>query len=349
MKKKIYVIIASLLFGYITQAQSLYGGIEIGDKEIKMSVLNVQNLKKGSYDLKDSWTENIEIAAGIPIECMFTEKDIENVAYIVLRNYRKMQATYNIANRNIYIVASPEAGMVDNADILAKKILALTKKKIDLISFSLERELLLKGSIPPKNYLNSMMLNIGNLNTKGGYISEAATKNTSASLSLDIGIFTLTQKINKTIKQNPLYEFNETMFNYLPTLRQDFSKMYTSSPTTLFRKKDNIYLSGDAVWAFYILINNKTAQDNFSEIKYTDIVSLKFVVENNFNKIRTSAVTNKDVKKVLERYSQKNLISASNLLLTALEEIQNINNKNMYFSKNGEIAWLISYALESSI
>jgi hypothetical protein len=32
-----------------------------------------------------------------------------------------------------------------------------------------------------------------------------------------------------------------------------------------------------------------------------------------------------------------------------LEEIQNINNKNMYFSKNGEIAWLISYALESSI
>ena len=237
MKKKIYVIIASLLFGSITQAQSLYGGIEIGDTEIKMSVLNAQNLKKGIYDLKDSWTENIEIAAGIPIECMFTEKDIDNIAYIVLRNYRKMQATYNIANHNIYIVASPEAGMVNNADVLAKKILALTKRKINLISFSLEPEILLKGSIPPKNYLNSMMLNIGDLNTKGGCISQTANKNIFTSLSLDVGIFTLTQKINKTVKQNPLYEFSETMFNYLPTLRENFSKMYTSSPTIQSEKK----------------------------------------------------------------------------------------------------------------
>jgi hypothetical protein len=35
-------------------------GIEIGSKGIKMSVLEVDNIKKGDYTVKSFWTENIE-------------------------------------------------------------------------------------------------------------------------------------------------------------------------------------------------------------------------------------------------------------------------------------------------
>jgi hypothetical protein len=40
------------------QGSNIYGGIEIGSKGIKMSVLEVDNIK-GDYTVKSFWTENI--------------------------------------------------------------------------------------------------------------------------------------------------------------------------------------------------------------------------------------------------------------------------------------------------
>ncbi|MFW0739898.1 exopolyphosphatase [Flavobacterium sp. T12S277] len=341
MKVKIYKLGFCLFLGFNLHAQSYYGGIEIGDKEIKMTVLDVQNPKKGTYELKASWTEDIEMAAGIPIECMFTQADVNNVAYAVLSNYKKMQATYNIKNSNIYIVASSTVDMASNTNSLIKRIKEFTNKNLDIIPSSSEASLLIKGCIPQKNHLDSMVLDIGIKNTKGGYISKTGDGNTFSQLTSDIGIVTLTEKINHILRQNPSYNFDETIFNYLPKLREELSKMYLNLPQS--KTKINIYLSGEAVWAFYILINEKEAQDNFNEIKYVDILSSKFVIENNFNKIKKAALTNKDIRKVLETYSQKNLISAGDLLITALEEIQNTNNKNIFFAKYGQISWLVSY------
>ncbi|MFW0739880.1 exopolyphosphatase [Flavobacterium sp. T12S277] len=341
MKVKIYKFGFCLFLGFNLHAQSYYGGIEIGDKEIKMTVIEVQNPKKRVYELKASWTENIEMAAGIPIECMFTQTDVDNIAQVILSNYKKMQATYNIKNSNIYIVAPSSVDMANNANFLIKKVKAYTSKNLEIISPSSEASLFIKGCIPQKNYFDSVVLDIGLKNTKGGYLSKTDDGNTSYQLTSDIGILTLTEKINHILKHNQLYNFNETIFNYLPKLREDLSKMYLNSPQC--QTKINIYLSGEAVWAFYTLINEKEAPDNYNEIKYTDILSSKFVVENNFNKIKTAALTNKDLKKVLESYSQKNLIAAGDLLLTALEEIQDTDKKKVFFAKHGQISWLLSY------
>lgn len=45
VKEKICYLL-SLLFVFSMQAQSIYGGIEIGGKGIKMSVIDVKNIKK---------------------------------------------------------------------------------------------------------------------------------------------------------------------------------------------------------------------------------------------------------------------------------------------------------------
>jgi exopolyphosphatase/pppGpp-phosphohydrolase len=346
MKEKTYYIILCLILGFAIQAQSLYGGIEIGGKGIKMSVLDVQNTKKGIYNVKDFWTENVGLTTGIAVDGNLSEGDMENAVKIVLRNYKKMLTVYNIANKNIYIVASSGVGMAKNTDVLTTKIKALTNKNLDIISSLLEAKLLLKGCIPPKKLLSSMILDIGGGNTKGGYIKTINGGNIFFPFALNIGTVTLTEQINKTVEQKPLYDFNEAIFNYLPTLRQNFHKMFASVPE--FDDKDNIYLSGGAVWAFYTIINGKTAEDNFCEIKYKDILSSKFIIENNFSKIEKSALGNTEIKKVLDTYSQKNLISASNILLTALEGIPNINDKKIFFTKQGQIAWLVSYVVDHS-
>lgn len=150
-------------------------------------------------------------------------------------------------------------------------------------------------------------------------------------MNLDIGTVTLTEKINEKNRLRPRDEFNEVFFDYQTVLRKDFSKMYATRPELV--KKNNFYLSGGAVWAFYILFNHKEAEENFSEINYNDVLSLKFIVENNFRQIELLALTNKDVRKVLWTYSQNNLISGCNLLMIALEVMPDVNSKKNIFCK----------------
>lgn len=345
MKEKIYVTLA-LLFFSISSYSQLYGGIEIGSKGVKMTVLEVENLKKNNYDVKEFWTENVGIATGISIDGTLFQEDIERAVAVVLMNYKKMLDEYKIEDKNIFIVASSGVGLATNTAELTDKIKALTKKNTEVISSSIEAKLLLKGCIPPKNYLNSVIIDIGGGNTKGGYAKEINGAGVFFPISSDIGTVTLTELINKKCKQKTVFEFNEQMFEYLPTLRETFKKMYNNRPES--QQKNNVYISGGAAWGLYTLLTGKVAEENFTPITYDDILSLKAVAENNYQRFVLDAENNVEKKKVLKVYQQKNLIAAFNLLETSLEVIPEINKKKIFFAKQGQIAWLVSYVFDNA-
>ncbi|WP_348822567.1 Ppx/GppA phosphatase family protein [Flavobacterium aestuarii] len=345
MKEKIYYLIVCLVLSYSTQAQ-LYGGIEIGSKGIKMTVLDVENLKRNTYDVKEFWTENVGIAAGIGIEGALLAEDIEKAGAVVYNNYKKMLNEYKIEDKNIFIVASSGVGLANNTNDLVVKIKTLTNKKIEIISSSLEAKLLLRGCIPPKNYLSSVIIDIGGGNTKGGYAKDINGASVFFPISCDLGTVTLTEIINKKCKQKTVFEFNENLFDYLPTIRESFKKMYTSRAES--QDKNNVYISGGAAWAFYTLLTGLKAEENFTQIQYDDILSIRTIAENNYQRFVTNAETNAEMQKVLKTYQQRYLIAAFNLLETSLEVIPNIQNKKIFFAKQGQIAWLVSYVFDSA-
>lgn len=345
MKEKIYYLIVCLIVSYSSQAQ-LYGGIEIGSKGIKMTVLDVENLRRNTYDVKEFWTENVGIAAGIGIDGTLLQEDVEKAGEVVYRNYKKMLSDYKIEDKNIFVVASSGVGLATNTNDLVVKIKTLTNKKIEIISSSLEAKLLLRGCIPPKNYLNSVIIDIGGGNTKGGYAKEINDASVFFPISCDLGTVTLTEIINKKCKQKTVFEYNENLFNYLPTIRETFKKMYTSR--TESQEKTNIYISGGAAWAFYTLLTGLKAEENFTQVKYDDILAIRTIAENNYQRFTTNAETNVEMQKVLKVYQQKYLIAAFNLLETSLEVLPNIQNKKIYFAKQGQIAWLVSYVFDNA-
>ena len=69
-------------------------------------------------------------------------------------------------------------------------------------------------------------------------------------------------------------------------------------------------------------------------------------MKNNFEKFVEISKTDNEVARVLKTYSRKHLISASNLLLVTLEAIPNISDKKLFFAKEGQIAWLVSYVVD---
>ncbi|MFC4815971.1 exopolyphosphatase [Flavobacterium sp. GCM10023249] len=331
---------------YLFAQENLFAGIEIGSKGIKMSVLDVYNIKKGSYNIKSYWTENIGIAKGISIDGNLSKEDIDKAGAVVLENYKKFKNEINVPDSNIFIVGSSGVAMAKNTQELVDKVKLLTNKDLEFIDAQTEGRMLLKGCIPPVDYEKSMVLDIGGGNTKGGYVDVFNSDNfVFFPLSLNYGTVTLTEAVIKKTRNDEIGEFNIKSFGFLPTLREQVNAMYGSKPVAL--EKEKVFMSGGAVWAFYTLANGE-AKEHFNEFKLEDVINYDAVLKNNFKRFEELAKTDKNVDKVLKTYSQKYLISASNILLVCLEAIPDINDKKLYFAKEGQIAWLVSYIADRS-
>lgn len=353
MKKVIKIIAILLCFVaplnmVVAQAQeNLFGGIEIGSKGIKMSVVDVYNLKKGGFKIISYWSENVGIAKGISIDGTLQKEDIDKAGTVVLTNLNKIKEEFKVLDENIFVVGSSGVAMATNTKELVDKIKLLTNKDLEFITAETEGKMLLRGCIPPSEYINSMVLDIGGGNTKGGYVDTFNNDNfVFFPLSLNYGTITLTETVNKKVQnQSDLTEYRNKSFGILPVLRDQVNAMYKSRPVAL--EKERIYMSGGAVWAFFTLYKG-LAKENFSEFRLEDVIYYDAVLKNNFKKFEDLAKTDKEIEKVLKTYNQKYLISGSNILQVCLEAIPNINDKRLFFAKEGQIAWLISYVVDRS-
>ncbi|WP_067146612.1 Ppx/GppA phosphatase family protein [Pseudotamlana agarivorans] len=329
------------------QNKDFYAGMEIGSKGIKMTVLDIDNIKKGRYEIIDFWTDNVGIAKGISINGEIKQQDIELAVKSIKDNYLKIKNEFGVIDENIFLVGSSGVAMASNTEDLIDMIEFEINKKLYFIDASEEARMLLRGSIPPVDYEDSMVLDIGGGNTKGGFIDEINDNLVFFPINFNYGTVTLTEEILEYQKESlTTADYNEIQFSYLPKLRQQVRDMYNSRPKAL--EKQNVYMSGGAVWAFYTLYMNSNPEKNYNSFKLGDVIRYDAIVKNDFRYFERLAKHDKNVAIVLKVYSQKYLISASNLFLVCLEEIPNIEEKELYFSKQGQIAWLVSYVVENS-
>ena len=349
LKKLLYSVFIFIIFTNINFAQNnnLYAGIEIGSKGIKMTVIEIFNIKKGEFKVLSFWTENVGISKGIAIDGNLAKADIDRAAAVVSANYIKIRDEFKVVNDNIYIVGSSGVAMAQNTFDLIKIVKNTINKDLEFIDAQTEGKMLLKGCVPPKDYKDSMVLDIGGGNTKGGYIDVKNDDNfIFFPLSLNYGSVTLTEAVIKKTSTESINEYNEKSFGFLPVLREQINAMYGKSPIAL--EKEKVYMSGGAVWAFYTLFNEGKPSETFNEFKLEDVLNYDAIIKNNYYKYEQLAKTNKDIAAVLKTYSQKYLISGSNILQVCLEAVPGINEKKLFFAKEGQIAWLISYIADKS-
>lgn len=349
MKKlKLLFVLILLLFAspQLFSQENIFAGIEIGSKGIKMSVIDIDNIKKGEFSIRSSWTENVAIAKGISNDGNLAQEDIDRAATVVENNYKRIKDEMGVPYANIFIVGSSGVAMAKNTQILVERVKAATSKEMEFIDAQMEGKMLLKGCIPPVDYKESIVMDIGGGNTKGGYVDVVnGDVFVFFPLNLNYGTVTLTESVNKKSRTQDIDEFNSKSFAYLPILREQVNAMYQSKPEALKKKK--IYMSGGAVWAFYTLYYG-SAKGAFNEFKLEDVINYDAILKNNFRKFEELAKTDKEAEKVLKTYSQKYLISGSNILLVGLEALPEVNDKKLYFAKEGQIAWLVSYIVDSS-
>ena len=348
----LFFILLNLFFTLNSFAQkSIYAGIEIGRRAIKVSVVDVNNIKKADYKILSFWTERIPFADHIGASGKLTPEDINKTSLTIVDQLKKIKADYKMLDENIFIVAAPVFTSASNFDVLKSKITSLTNKELEILDGNEEAKTLVKGAIPPVDYANAFLLDIGAQTTKGGYIDELKdNKLEFIPLELDFGTMTLTDAVEKTVTNksqlNDMSTYQEKSFDFNPKLRKKTKELFDANP--LLMKKDKLYLSGGAVWAFSTLYYDENVKDHYIPLTLQDVIDYDAILKNNFGKFTNLAKTNKEMARVLSTYDQKYLISANNILVTCLESIPNLETKKIYFVKEGQVTWLISYIADRS-
>ncbi|WP_431244266.1 exopolyphosphatase [Flavobacterium sp. P21] len=347
----LFLTLLSLFFSITSFSQkSLYGGIEIGRRAIKASVVDVNNIRKADYKILYFATDRLDFAAHIAEKGELPQEDINKISVTVVDQLKKIKTEFKLLEENIFIVAAPVFAQARNVEVLRSKITTLTNKNLDVLNVNEEAKTLVKGAMPPVDFANAFLLDIGAQTTKGGYIDEQDDKLEFVPLELDFGTMTLTDAVKKTVvnpnQANDMTTYQEKAFDFNPILRKKVKALLDANPP--LAKKDKIYLSGGAVWAFATLYYNDETKDHYISLTLEDVINYDAILKNNFVKFTNLAKTNKEIARVLSTYDQQYLISANNILQTCLESIPNLQSKKVYFVKEGQVIWLISYIADRS-
>ncbi|MFY7810774.1 MAG: hypothetical protein ACOVQ2_03485, partial [Flavobacterium sp.] len=133
LKKKLLFLILLTPITLFSQDSNVYAGLEVSAKSIKVSILELTDIKKGNYNILDTWSENVNVGKNISISGTINPKDIATTTISLKENYEKLKITKGIDPSRIFVVISSGVSIAKNTNELISAIekeIAITPKTI---------------------------------------------------------------------------------------------------------------------------------------------------------------------------------------------------------------------------
>ena len=343
MKNYKTFITVFLLFFCATKSfsQNLYAGIEIGGRGLKVYIIDVRSVEKEIVLIENFWSDNINLLGGVIANGAISDNDMNITIQKVRVEYKKVLEEFKIDKNRIYVVISSGVAVANNIDTFVDII----KKEIDVtagvITTEKESRFLFKSGVPIKFHDESLLLDIGSGNTKGGFLEKINGAKTFVGLNMNLGTVSLSELLNKENKLYNLNDFTAATDRYYPTLTNDLKAVFEGKSKSLDKKK--IYISGGSAWAFYTLFYEDDTHRNFLEFSPDDVLKYEDELRNNFEKYTVLAKKNKEVARVLKTFTRENLVVSNSILRATIENIRDVRSKKLFFAKQPEVSWVVTY------
>ena len=343
---------------------TVYAGIEVGSKGVKMSLIEMSNSKKiSNYNIVSDTSINTDIIS-------FTQPTFEASLQAIYDLYETALNVYQIPADRIFTVVSSGVKVSaekDNKTIWIQNFIDSFKlkiqdpnRKVAVIDPGEEARLSHLGIVPESKRFTTFLIDIGSGNTKGGYFP---TDNIN-----HIKLFELTwgtqSTANAAIKR---LDDDKSIKNYNKQLERvlagdaDKEITYAVNVSNAYNMSDNIAFSGGAAWAtavllFPELINEQVVPVTYEQVEkfnqklFTDynLFSAKELVRTiNDNTLDNSAIS-KQINTVNKVFNQRAMLAASGLLLKIMRQFEGVyEKKQFYLVKNGQVGWISAYVNES--
>ena len=343
---------------------TVYTGIEVGSKGVKMSMLELgKNAQSnGSFNILKDTSVNTDFIS-------FNDPTFSSTLDALCGLYAKAQQDYKIPEKRIFTAISSGVKMQaekDEKTELVKKLIDSFKARINdqsrqVTVIDVKQEALLShlGIVPESRRYTTFLIDIGSGNTKGGYFPYGNTK--------DFYLFQLNwgtkSAANATEKR---MDEDKSMSNYQKQLVRVLSQaenadiIYAVNASGAYPLSDYIAFSGGAAWAAANLMHPELVDNAVVPVTFDEVVKFYERLYTNFSAYSPESLSKvgadasekaailKAAKTVHGVFDQKSLMSGSGLMLKIMRQFASIyETKQFYLVKNGQVGWISAFVDQS--
>lgn len=352
----------------ISSSLGRFAGIEIGSKGVKLLVVDIVRLEGGStvdYDFEIIEEKSINTNLGtLPSGKLdFDPKSLTRTIEAVKELTSLSKEKHQVAADKIYVAVS--SGVMEpfqvNPDAAARAQVTLKERitpvagtEPDFVESLEEGKLGFLTCVPSDDRTNSVLIDLGSNNTKGGAYD---ADKVFYPMSLGFG----TSRYQKAAaeaaeKQRRSYPDMATMLR--PSLldkeiKEDLNR------TPILGVKKKAHLIGGGVWALATYTRPAAVADKRVKLTASDIAKFRELVRSTApaaipekvvgtlpaGKTRDAAAA--EITKVQGVFNPEQLISAAEIL-TALSEGYQFEGKTLSFFRKGQYGWMLGYMLKKS-
>lgn len=371
----LFLLLGVFFVGNLSYAQStlkfkykkstLYAGIEVGSKGVKMSLVEMAKNSNSiaEYNVVKDSSVNTDFISFTPVS---THETLNGLAGL----YQTAIKKYQISPDKIFVVVS--SGVKVTADRLDKKewISHLidsfrirvddSDRKVEVIGPEEEARLSHLGIVPDSKRFSTFLIDIGSGNTKGGYFPGPGTDHIKL-FSLDWGTKSITNAANERMGDD------KSLGNYYKQLQRvlageaDKEVTYAVNISGAYNMSDNIAFSGGASWAVATLMLPEMLDNPVVPVTYQQVQDFFTRLYNDYNvflaKNLSSSLKGTHAEKLAVQkaastvnkvFDQRQMLAGTGLLLKIMRQFEGVyEKKQFYLVKNGQVGWISAYVNES--
>ena len=345
-------------------SSSIYTGIEVGSKGVKMSVIefgkNAQST--GAMNIIKDTSVNTDFIS-------FSDATFNATLDGFCSLYNTATNVYKIPTDKIFTVISSGVKMQaekDQKNEWIQKLIDAFRLKInepnravEIVDVTKEAQLSHLGIVPESRRYSTFLIDIGSGNTKGGFFPYGNTRDFKL-FQLNWGTKSTANATEKRCEDdNTLSNFNKHLARVL-SAAENSEIIYSVNASGAYPLSDNIAVSGGIAWAIATLTHPELIESPIISVTYDEVKKFADKIYNNYealsaafisgniNKSSEKELVKKSVATVNKVFDQKSLLAGTGLLLKIMRQFESAYaSKYFYLVKNGQVGWVSAYVDQS--
>ena len=341
---------------------SVYAGIEVGSKGIKLSVVDVDRNAKtgGAFTILKDTSVNTDFISFSSASSSATLKGLTEL-------YTYTTEKLKIPGKRVFTVISSGVKMQaekDSKTKLIEELIGSFREKIkeperivEVVDVTQEAGLSHLGIVPETKRYTTFIIDIGSGNTKGGYFPNGNTKDFKL-FQLNWGTKSTANATEKRCEETDktLSNYNKQMYRVL-TAAENTEIIYAVNSSGAYPLSDNIAFSGGIAWAAATLVHPEQANRSVITVTFDEINKFSEQLFKRFNTLAADELLKgindpkldkvaaaKEIKRVHSVFDQRSLMAGTGLLLKIMRQFASIyETKEFYLVKNGQVGWISAY------
>jgi len=353
-------------------AAELHGGIEIGASGVKATVVELIPSPDLGVDYRIVFKPkeiNPKLVVGMTARGEFAAGALSDTVDVVKTYFDQMVKKSGLAPEKIHIVAGSglfkelrgrkdltdeekQTAIEKNQKALIQAVKKETGRTLDFIDARQEVRLLITGLVPAKHTKDALLIDVGSGGTRGGYRDPSSPFVMFESKG--IGEYENLVKKGKDKAESFVAAAERlTEKEVSEPLRSD----HLERKRGLLNRK-RIYLNGGISWVLATFQHPDDRKGNYVRLSARDIEDFAALLRRDPQQfpslklpesmdVEVRKQVEKDLAKMQDIFSPERLIAGTEVL-RALSREMKFQDKELFFTRDGQIGWLLAYIGEKN-